>query len=73
MLVQSVARGELKTALAVVVVLAVLGALAFAIFWWPRIGASEDTQREAPVQHGHGDQDMDAVPHVLSSEAQERP
>jgi hypothetical protein len=70
-LVQSVARGELKTALAFAVVLALIAVLAFALFWWPRIDSDEEALWESPAQNSHGDPATDSTPPVLHGEAQE--
>jgi hypothetical protein len=71
-LVQSVARGELKAALAFAVVLALLAVLAFAIFWWPRIDSDEEMLWDAPAQNSRVDDATEPAPHVLhNSGAQE--
>jgi hypothetical protein len=72
-LVQSVARGDIKTALTIVVALVLLGVLAFAIFLWPRFGDGEKTQWEAPLLHSQDRRDTDVTPQVQQCEAREQP
>ena len=61
-LIQSVARDGLKTALALVILLALFGALAAALVWWPSARHDEQTRPAAAAQENHTAHTLSIVP-----------
>jgi hypothetical protein len=61
-LIQSVVRDGLKTALALVILLALFGALAAALVWWPWARPDEQAQPAASAQESHATPTRRVVP-----------
>ena len=61
-LVQSVARDGLRTVLALVILLALFGALAAALVWWPSARHDEQARPAPPAQESYASPSLRVVP-----------